>query len=127
MAIVTLVVVSAAASSAAPLREATGQQEIEQRIEAPSTVGVASPPSAIALGSLDVEGVLGKEVRSSADENMGRIVNVVVDRNAQPRAAVIDFGGFLGIATPKLPLVWNLLHFAPPAHGPRPLTFVPTT
>jgi len=116
MAAVTLVVVSAA-SSADRLREASGQQGIEQRIEAPSTVGVASPPSAIALDSQDVEGILGKEVRSSADENMGRIVNVVVDRNAQPRAAVIDFGGFLGIGSRKLAVDWGLLRFGTAGDG----------
>jgi hypothetical protein len=111
MAVVTLVVVSAAASSADRVRGASG------RIESPSTVGVASPPSAIALDSQDVDGVLGKEVRSSADENMGRIVNVLVDRNAQPRAAVIDFGGFLGIGSRKLAVDWNLLHFGPAGDG----------
>jgi hypothetical protein len=116
MAVVTLVVVSATAFSADRVRGASGQQGIEQRIEAPSTVGVANPPSAIALDSQDVEGVLGKEVRSSADENMGRIVNVVVDRNAQPRAAVIDFGG-LGIGSRKLAVDWNLLHFGPSGDG----------
>jgi hypothetical protein len=116
MAAVTLVVVSAA-SSADRLREAKGQQGIEQRIEAPSTVGVASPPSAIALDSQDVGGILGKEVRSSADENIGRIVNVVVDRNANPRAAVIDFGGFLGIGSRKLAVDWKLLHFDPAGDG----------
>jgi hypothetical protein len=116
MAAVTLVVVSAA-SPADPLREATGQQGIEQRIEAPSTVGIVSPPSAIAPGSQDVEGILGKEVRSIAGENIGRIVNVVVDRNAQPRAAVIDFGGFLGIGSRKLAIDWNLLHFDPAGDG----------
>jgi hypothetical protein len=116
IAAVTLVGVSAA-SSADRLREAKGQQGIEQRIEAPSTVGVASPPSAIALDSQDVGGILGKEVRSSADENIGRIVNVVVDRNARPRAAVIDFGGFLGIGSRKLAVDWNLLHFDPAGDG----------
>jgi hypothetical protein len=114
MAAVTLIVVSAA-SSADRLREATGQQGIEQRTEAPSTVGIVSPPSAIA--HQDVEGILGKEVRSSADENIGRIVNVVVDRNAQPRAAVIDFGGFLGIGSRKLAVDWSLLRFGTAGDG----------
>jgi hypothetical protein len=115
MAAVTLVVVSAA-SSADRLHAASGLQGTEQRTEAPSTVGVASPPSAIALDS-HVEGILGKEVRSSVDENMGRVVNVVVDRNAQPRAVVIDFGGFLGIGSRKLAVDWNLLHFGPAGDG----------
>jgi hypothetical protein len=118
IAAVTLTVVSAA-SSADRLREASGQQQgMEQpAAEAPSTVGVASPPSAIPLYSQSVEGILGTEVRSIADENMGRIVNVVVDRNLQPRAAVIDFGGFLGIGSRKLAVDWNLLHFGPVGDG----------
>jgi hypothetical protein len=122
MAVVMLVAASAAAYSADRVRGASGQQGIARRIEAPSTVGVASPPSAIPLDRQDVEGVLGKEVRSSADENMGRIVDVVVDRNAQPRAVVIDFGGFLGIGSRKLAVDWNLLHFGPADGGRSRIT-----
>jgi PRC-barrel domain len=72
---------------------------------------VASPPPAIVLDTRSVEGILGKEVRSAADENMGRIIDVVVDRTAQPRAAVIDFGGFLGVGSRKIAVDWGLLHF----------------
>ena len=39
--------------------------------------------------------VLGRQVRSRAGEDMGRVVNVVVDQSGQLRAAIIDFGGFL--------------------------------
>jgi hypothetical protein len=78
--------------------------------EAPA-VAVAVQPAAILLDRQDVEGVLGKEVRSNADENMGRIIDVVVDRTAQPRAAVIDFGGFLGVGSRKIAVDWSLLHF----------------
>ena len=71
----------------------------------------AAPPAAVLLDRQDVEGVLGKEVRSNADENMGRIIDVVVDRTAQPRAAVIDFGGFLGVGSRKIAVDWSLLRF----------------
>jgi len=83
----------------------------------PATVGeapsgaVPSPPSAVLLDTQDVEGILGKEVRGAAAENMGRIIDVVVDRTAQPRAAVIDFGGFLGVGSRKIAVDWSLLHF----------------
>ena len=116
MIAVTLVVVSVA-SAADGIRGASEQLGIERRIEASSTVEVALPPSDIALHSQDVEEILGKELRSSADENMGRIVNVIIDRNAQPRAAVIDFGGFLGIGSRRLAVDWSLLHFGPPGDG----------
>ena len=79
-------------------------------VEGPSAA-VASAPAAVLLDRQDVEGVLGKEVRSNADENMGRIIDVVVDRMAQPRAVVIDFGGFLGVGSRKIAVEWSLLHF----------------
>lgn len=61
----------------------------------------------------DVQAVLGKEVRSSADENMGRVVDVLVDQAGHVRAAVIDFGGFLGVGNRKVVVDWTALHFAP--------------
>src|SRR5437660_448895 len=51
----------------------------------------------VVLPRQNVQGVLGKEVRSSAGENMGRVVDVLVDQAGHVRAAVIDFGGFLGV------------------------------
>ncbi len=59
----------------------------------------------------EVQGVLGKEVRSAANENMGRIVDVIVDRSGQVKAAVIDFGGFLGVGSRKIAVAWNALRF----------------
>jgi hypothetical protein len=35
-----------------------------------------------------------------------------VDRVGQPRAAIIDFGGFLGVGSRKIAVDWNALHFA---------------
>ncbi len=61
----------------------------------------------------DVQAVLGKEVRSSADEDMGRVVDVLVDQAGHVRAAVIDFGGFLGVGNRKVVIDWTALHFAP--------------
>src|SRR4030081_1679430 len=73
------------------------------------------PPSVTIIGAADAHGVLGRDVRSAADEDMGRIVDVVVDRAGQVRAGVIDFGGFLGVGSRKIAVDWNALHFAPTA------------
>ena len=73
----------------------------------------APVPLVTVLGSKQAEGILGKEVRSTADENMGRIVDVIVDRSGQVRAAVIDFGGFLGVGSRKIAVDWGVLNFAP--------------
>lgn len=75
----------------------------------------ATPPAAVTiLNDHEVEGILGREVVSSASENMGRIVDVLVDRSGQVRAAIIDFGGFLGVGSRKIAVDWNALHFSPP-------------
>src|SRR6266852_1298960 len=60
-----------------------------------------------------VQGALGKEVHSDTGENLGRIVDVLVDQGGQVRAAVIDFGGFLGVGSRKIVVDWGALHFAP--------------
>jgi PRC-barrel domain protein len=67
---------------------------------------------AVTFDPQDLHAVLGKDVRSSTDEDMGRLVDVVVDRNGQPRAAVIDFGGFLGVGSRKIAVDWTALNFA---------------
>ncbi|MBB1091613.1 PRC-barrel domain-containing protein [Rhodopseudomonas palustris] len=78
----------------------------------PAATAKAAPPSVTVISSDDARGVLGREVRSAADEDMGRIVDIVVDRGGKPRAAVIDFGGFLGVGSRKIAVDWNALTFS---------------
>ena len=54
-------------------------------------------------------------MRSLADENMGRIVDILVDGEGRVRAAIIDFGGFLGVGSRKIAVDWKALHFVPTA------------
>jgi PRC-barrel domain len=58
-------------------------------------------------------GVLGKKVRGPAGEDMGLLVDVLVGEDGQPIAAVIDFGGFLGVGSRKIAVDWRLLAFKP--------------
>jgi hypothetical protein len=74
-------------------------------------LGEEGSPSATILASNDVRGVLGSAVRSAADEDMGRIVDIIVDRSGTARAAVIDFGGFLGVGSRKIAVDWNAMRF----------------
>ena len=82
----------------------------------PPAVPQATPEITI-LNNREVEGILGREVRSSTNENMGRVVDVLVDHNGQVRAAIIDFGGFLGVGSRKIAVDWSALHFPPPGQG----------
>jgi hypothetical protein len=81
-----------------------------------AAVPVAPVPSnATVLGKDEIQGILGKKVLSSTGEDMGQIANVIVDHAGQPRAVVIDFGGFLGVGSRKIAVDWNALHFSPDA------------
>src|SRR6516165_263519 len=72
-------------------------------------------PSVTVLGSKEVQAIVGSEIRSAADEDMGRIVDVLVDGAGEARAAIIDFGGFLGVGSRKIAVDWKALHFVPAA------------
>jgi PRC-barrel domain protein len=83
----------------------------------PQAAPQAKPPATpevTVLSKHEVEGILGREVRSATNENMGRIVDVLVDPSGQVRAAIIDFGGFLGVGSRKIAVDWSALHFPPP-------------
>ena len=92
----------------------TGQPETgnpPSAAPAPPTPPPGTP--AMVLDDQEVSTILGKSVRSSADEDMGRIVDIIVSRDGQVHAAIIDFGGFLGIGTRKIAVDWRALNFAP--------------
>jgi hypothetical protein len=65
------------------------------------------------LPSDTVHSVLGKEVRNETGENLGRIVDVLIDQDGHVQAVVIDFGGFLGVGARRLVVDWTVLHFGP--------------
>jgi sporulation protein YlmC with PRC-barrel domain len=73
------------------------------------------PPAAAApttvLDAQEVEGILGRNVLGRTGEKMGQIVDVLVDRDGQVRAAVIDFGGFLGVGIRRIAVDWSAVHF----------------
>jgi hypothetical protein len=102
---------------AAPAAESPAQ---ENRPSAAPSTPAATPPGtsptgtpAVVLDDQDVSGIVGKSVRSNADEDMGRIVDIIVNQDGHVRAAIIDFGGFLGIGTRKIAVDWRALKFSP--------------
>ena len=64
------------------------------------------------LDDQEISTILGKSVRSNTGEDMGRIVDIIVSHDGQVRAAIIDFGGFLGIGMRKIAVDWRALNFA---------------
>ena len=65
--------------------------------------------------------ILGHGVTDPAGKEIGRIVDVLVGDQGEPQAAVIDFGGFMGVGNRKIAVQWSALHFAP-TDAKQPIT-----
>jgi hypothetical protein len=90
--------------------------------DAPTAAKPAAPPAsatetpAVIVDNNQAQTLLGRPVRSAKGEDLGRVVDVIVDRGGVVQAAIIDFGGFLGVGTRKIAVDWHILHF--PDSGP---------
>ncbi|GLS58956.1 PRC-barrel domain-containing protein [Methylobacterium haplocladii] len=97
-----------------PVAQPTGSAPAATPVAPPA--GTATAPSkgtpALVLDTDDYEGLLGKSVRAQNGDDLGRIIDVIVDRDGRPRAAIIDFGGFLGVGSRKIAVDWRVLKFA---------------
>jgi sporulation protein YlmC with PRC-barrel domain len=80
----------------------------------------AAPPSAPADALVDarvgevgtsLDSILGRDVTNPKGEDLGRVVDVLADAQGRVRAAIIDFGGFLGVGTRRIAVDWPLLRF----------------
>jgi hypothetical protein len=73
----------------------------------------AMPQNVEVLPAGVASGILGKKIRDVSGVDMGMVTDVLVDRGGMPVAAVIDFGGFLGVGSRKIAIDWMLLQFNP--------------
>jgi hypothetical protein len=74
------------------------------------------PPTPNNLEPLEARyytGILGKKIMGPDNKELGLVVDVLIDDRGHPRAAVIDFGGFLGVGSRKIAVDWRLLHLTP--------------
>lgn len=65
--------------------------------------------------------ILGHTVADPQGKTIGRLVDVLVGVGGVPQAAVIDFGGFMGVGSRKVAVTWAALHFTP-ANPKNPIT-----
>jgi hypothetical protein len=97
----------------------TAQAQQQQPAPSSTSAPKAAQPKANAktpknvepLPPSDAAPVLGKKVVGPNGEDLGLIVDVLVDADGQPQAAVIDFGGFLGVGSRKIAIDWKALDF----------------
>jgi len=73
----------------------------------------AAAPSTEQVPPDHAAGILGAPVAGPDGKDLGHIIDVLVDATGKPRAAVIDFGGFLGMGARHIAVSWTNLHFTP--------------
>ena len=101
------VCVIATAGRAGPILESPDMASlVPADIRSGAAVTTVAPSDAVAI--------LGKKVLAPNNKDVvGQIVDVLVDKNGKPSAAVIDVGGFLGVGSRKIAVDWQMLHFTP--------------
>jgi sporulation protein YlmC with PRC-barrel domain len=75
----------------------------------PAPAAITPAPTATVAAS----GILGRAVTGPDGKEIGRVVDVLVDAGSNPRAAVIDVGGFLGVGARRIAVNWSDLTFPP--------------
>jgi len=79
---------------------------------APTAAPQQQGTPATVLDTQDYESLLGRSVRSAQGDELGRVIDIIIDKDGHPRAAIIDFGGFLGVGTRKIAVDWRALRFS---------------
>lgn len=113
---VTLLACALALTASAPAARAQDQAPAPAPAAPAEPKPVETPPPVTGTPATVIDGnaavaLLGKPVQSQKGEDLGQVVDVITDRNGMLRAAVIDFGGFLGVGTRKIAVDWRALHF----------------
>jgi len=83
------------------------------QVKPPPIEPAPSGTPAIVVDDSAVSSLLGKDVKSATGEKLGQVTDILVGRSGEVRAAVIDFGGFLGVGSRKIAVAWPVLHFSP--------------
>ncbi len=79
----------------------------------PAPAKPAPPPPPAPTAKVAASGILGRKVLGPDGKEIGSVVDVLVDAGSNPRAVVIDFGGFLGVGTRRIAVNWSDLTFPP--------------
>lgn len=83
--------------------EDSGAKPAEDNAPKPNSAEEAEPKSRLVS-------ILGREI-TNREGDTGRVIDVLVDPDGRSGAAVVEFGGFMGIGSRKIAVDWGALHF----------------
>ena len=70
------------------------------------------PPKVKTVVKSSAEGILGQPVRDAKGQIIGSVVDVLIDAEGRPQAAVIEFSGFFGLGNRDVAVDWKALVFS---------------
>jgi sporulation protein YlmC with PRC-barrel domain len=76
-----------------------------------STTEAIQFASSVSGDQMAVSKLTGTDVRNAADENLGDINDIVLDKSGKPTLAVIGVGGFLGMGEKNVGVPFEALQF----------------
>jgi hypothetical protein len=81
---------------------------------APFAATFAAAQPAVPTSELSgLHGVFGEHVSDLNGDDAGRLWDILIDHDGKPRAAVIDYGGALGVGRRKVAVAWHVLRLVP--------------
>ena len=92
--------------------EVTVQQKVEPTAQKPG-VNQTAPAGATRPLAADVQNLIGKEVYGENGNHVGDIKNLLIGPGDRVQAAVIEFGGFLGLGENQVAVDWDRLNVQP--------------
>jgi hypothetical protein len=105
--------VGAGKDAASDTKSVANKSEITTDPQAPKAAATAKfETPAVLVDDKHLESILGKDVHSASGDTLGNVTDILVDDGGNVRAAIIDFGGFLGVGVRKIAIAWPALHFA---------------
>src|ERR1700742_5184415 len=86
---------------------------------APAVAQQTTPPSPklVHMPKAYAEGLLGQQVLDDKGNVIGAIVNVLINKRGVPKAAVVEFAGFLGVGNRDVAVEWDALRFSVTENG----------
>jgi hypothetical protein len=111
------------------LLAASGAQAADAPRDAPQDAQADAPggpaPIVQTMPPRATVAILGKPVFDRDQQQIGRLIDVLVDASGKPQAGVLDFGGFMGVGNRVIAVHWAALHFDPEGKHPIQLELTP--
>jgi sporulation protein YlmC with PRC-barrel domain len=79
------------------------------RDRAPAAGAAVAPAAGIFPTAAEAEKFIGKDVHGMRGDEVGEIENLLIGPDGKVRAAIVEFGGFLGVGENEVAVPWDRL------------------